>query len=165
MKDKWKLREDTVCFFSRCGSIMYKGGNHIVCGRATRALLRQTNCDFIPAQYTLKSSFKLLMSVPTTTVIRHSIQGHSDPALKSKARYWTLSIQWWPHILLELYLHRAFVCGWTGDSACTVQVKQFSCSQHFCFEKTETSGGFIIVKMEDIQSSRKDKMNAESHVF
>lgn len=52
-----------------------KEENNIACGRATQALLRQKNCDFIPAQYALTSRFKLLMSVPTTIVIAHSTHG------------------------------------------------------------------------------------------
>lgn len=45
----------------------------IACGKVTQAPQRQTNCDFIPARYTLTSSFQLLLSVPRTIVIQHSI--------------------------------------------------------------------------------------------
>lgn len=42
--------------------VMYEGGNDIACSGTTQDLLRQKNCDFIPAQCSLTSSFKLLMS-------------------------------------------------------------------------------------------------------
>lgn len=75
MKNEWKLKEFAFFSLSQHGNTMYEGGNNIACGRATQALLRPTNCDFIPALYAHASSFKPLMSVSTTTVIPHSIRG------------------------------------------------------------------------------------------
>lgn len=77
---KWRTNENwarTQFVFpvSRHGSVTYEGGSNIACGRATQALLRQKNCDFISARYTLTSSFKLFVSAPATIVIPHSARG------------------------------------------------------------------------------------------
>lgn len=72
-----KIESGHVCFtpLSQQGRVMYEGRNDIACSRTTQDLLRQKNCDFIPAQCTRASSFKLLMSLCAPTIIRHSIRG------------------------------------------------------------------------------------------
>lgn len=50
-----------VLFAFRLPQQACEGGNDIACSRTTQDLLSQKNCDLIPAQCALTSSFKLLM--------------------------------------------------------------------------------------------------------
>lgn len=113
----------------------------------TQALLRQNHCNFIPAQYSLTSSFKLLMSVPATHVIPHSTQGLQDSTFQSKATYTdgTNPVTMTLAPSCGFHQRRAFIWGWTGHSACTAEVSPLSHSQHrtVCFEKTRQEFFYI----------------------
>lgn len=140
IKDKWKLSEDLfACSLSQQGCVVYEGGNDIACSRTTQDLLRQKNCEFIPAQCTLTSCFKLLMSFCATIVIRRSIQGLWETTFESKSTPRTSSAQWRPHILAQLSsaqsLHLQY--GWTGHGTRTEKAVTHRVEPAFCFEGWE----------------------------
>lgn len=151
---------------SQRGSAMYEAGSNIA---NTGSFETEELWFHSSSVYALTSSFKLLMSVPATHVIPHSTRGLYRIPLFKKAKPHAERRQCNDDDPAPSHRRRAFICGWTGHSACTAEVWLLSHSQRETvrFEKTLTSRGvfcFLSVKMADIENTQKDKMNAGSRV-